>query len=159
MVTHPFSISKFEPVWMIQENIKPCGPTSQPHGPNNGSAVSSTFRPQPPPCPPTVSPAAPAHRSAHRFRRPRPPPRAAFKRSAPPRELPFSSSACCRHGTVVLLSLSHREMPPRPPSELSVTAPSSAPTPRALPTSLSAPSAAPPLHHHRSSLAEPSHHG
>jgi hypothetical protein len=49
------------------------------------------------------------------------------------------------------------EMPPWSPSELLVTAPSSAPTPGAPPTSLLASSAAPPLHHRRSSLAKPSH--
>jgi hypothetical protein len=110
-----------------------------------------------PPCLPTATPVTPAHRPAHRFCRPRPPPRAAFKRSAPPHELPFSSFARCRHYAVVLPSLSHREMPPQTPSELSVTAPSSAPMPGASPTSFPVASAAPPLHHHRPSPADPSH--
>jgi hypothetical protein len=148
---HPFLISKFEPVWIIQENIKPCGPTRQPHGPNNIAAVPTTFGPRPLPCP--------ARRPAHRFCRPRPPPRASFKRSAPPRELPFSSSAHYRHGAVMPPSLSRHETPPQSPFELSVTAPSSTSTLGAPPTSLLVPSAAPPLHHRCSSPTEPSHHG
>jgi hypothetical protein len=107
---------------------------------------------------------APARRLAHRFRRPRPPPRAGFKRSTPPRELPFSSSAPSpplrHHATVTMRpSLSHREMPPRSHSELLVTAPSSAPMPGATRTTLSALSTATPLHHRRSTPAEPSHCG
>jgi hypothetical protein len=121
--------------------------------------VPTVFGLWPPPCPPKASSAAPARRPAHRFCRPRPPPRAAFKRSAPPHELPFSSFACCFHCAIVPPSLSHREMMPRSPSELPVTTPSSAPTPGAPQTSLPVPSAALPLHHHLSSLAEPSHRG
>jgi hypothetical protein len=147
----------FEPVWIIQKIIKLRGPTHQPHGPNNGTAVPTAFGPWLSPCLPTASPAAPTHR----FRHPRPPPRAAIKRSTlPPRGAPLSpSSTRCRHCTVVPPSLSHREMPPRSPSELPVTTLSSALTLGAPQTSLPAPSAAPPLHHRRSSLVEPSHHG
>jgi hypothetical protein len=133
------SISKFEPAWIIWENIKPHGPTHQPHGPNNGAAVPTAFGPRAPPCPPMASPAAPACRPTHRFRRPRPPPRAAFKRSAPPRELPFFLLRRCRH--------------------CAVTAPSSTPTSGAPLTSLPAPSAAPLLHHRHSSPVEPSDRG
>jgi hypothetical protein len=125
---------------------------------NNVTAVPTAFRPRPLPCPPTASLAAPACRPAHRFCHPRPPPRAAFKRSVPPRELPFSSSTHCRHYAIVPPSLSHHEMPHRSPSELPITALSSAPTPGAPPTSLPTPSAAPLLHHRRSSSAEPSQH-
>jgi hypothetical protein len=121
--------------------------------------VSITFGLQPPPCPPKASPIAPARRLAHRFCRPRPPPCAAFKRSAPPHELPFSSFAYCCHCAIVPPSLSHLETMPRSPSELPVTAPSSASTPGAPPTSLPVPSATPPLHHRLSSLAKPSHRG
>jgi hypothetical protein len=149
----------FESVWIIQENIKLCGPTRQPHGPNNGAAVPSTFRPRPPPCPSAASLDSPACRPAHRFRRARPPPRASIKRSTPPRELHFSSSAQCCHWAVVPPSLSHHQTLPRSPSKLPITAPSSAPTSGAPVTYLPAPSAAPPLHHHRSSRAEPSHRG
>jgi hypothetical protein len=100
------------------------------------------------------SAAVPARRPTHHFRRPRPPPCAAFKRSAPPRELPFSSSAHCRHHTVVPPLLSHHEMLARSPSELPVTPSSSTSTSGAPPTS-----AAPPLHHRRYSPTELSHHG
>jgi hypothetical protein len=144
-------------------NIKPRGPTCQPHGLNNGAAVPTAFGPWPLPCPPTTSSATPTRRPTrrptHRFCRPRPPPRAAFKRSAPPRELPFSSSAHCRHYAVMPPSLSHHETPPRSPSELPVNAPSSTSTSGAPPTSLPTPSAAPLLHHRRSSSVELSHHG
>jgi hypothetical protein len=98
----------------------------------------------------TASPAAPAHR----FHLPRPPPRAAFKRSNPS---PLSWST-----PFFLLRpvppLSYRaaavELPwnaTRPTSKPPVTAPSSAPTSGAPQTSLPVPSAAPPLHRHRSS--------
>jgi hypothetical protein len=149
----------FESVWTIRENIKPRGPTCQPHGPNNGTAAPTTFGPRLLPCPPMASPAAPTHRPTHHFRRPRPLPRAAVKRSAPPHELSFSSSAHCRHCAVVPPSLSFHKMPSRSSSELSITASSSAPMPGAPLTSLPVPSATPPLHHCRSSLAEPCHHG
>jgi hypothetical protein len=59
--------------------------------------VPTAFGPRPSPCLPTASPTALARRRTHHFCRPRPPPRAAFKRSVPPRQLPFSSSAHCCH--------------------------------------------------------------
>jgi hypothetical protein len=132
------------------------GPARQPHGPNNGVVVPTAFGPRLPPCPPMASWATPVRRPAHRFRRSQPPPRAALKRT-PPRGAPLSSSTHCRHYIVVPLSLSHCETPPRSPSELPVTALSSAPTSGAPRTSLLMPSAAPLLHHRRSSLAKLSH--
>jgi hypothetical protein len=92
------------------------GPARQPHGPNNGAAVPTAFGPRPLPYLPIASPAALAHRPAHRFRRPRPPPRAAFKRSNPPPcGAPLSSSSArCRHYAIVLPSLSCQKMPPIP---------------------------------------------
>jgi hypothetical protein len=101
LVRHPFSISMFELVWIIRKNIKPHGPTRQPHSSNNGAAVPTSFRPRPPPCPPTALSATPTSRPTHRFRHPQPPPRVAFKRSAPSRELPFSSSTHCHHCAIV----------------------------------------------------------
>jgi hypothetical protein len=65
---------------------------------------------------------------------------------------PFSSSACCCHCTVVSPLLSHHETQPRSPFELPNTVPSSTQTPGAPSTSLPVHSAAPLLHHRRSSL-------
>jgi hypothetical protein len=102
--------------------------------------------PLPPAVPPTVY-AALGHRLVRLLKGP------------PSRELPFSSSAHCRLCAIVPPSLKHRETPPRSPFEHSITTPSSAPTSGAPPTSLPVPSAAPPLHHRRSSPAELSHRG
>jgi hypothetical protein len=63
------------------------------------------------------------------------------------------------HCTVMPPSLSRHEMPARSPSKLPDTALSSTQTLGATSTSLPAPSAAPLLHHRRSSPAELSHRG
>jgi hypothetical protein len=71
------------------------GPTRQSHGPNRAArAASSAFRQQRtlpclPMASPTISTTVSATVPAHHFRRPRPPPHAAFKRSAPPESSPF----------------------------------------------------------------------
>jgi hypothetical protein len=107
---------------------------------------------RPPPCllmaPPLFPPAVPPTISAalgHRLVQPL---------KGTPLPVSCSSSAHCRHHTVVPPLLSHHEMLARSPSELPVTPSSSTSTSGAPPTS-----AAPPLHHRRYSPTELSHHG
>jgi hypothetical protein len=114
----------------------------------------TAFKQQPPP-PPCPRPWLRCHRfPAHRFpppRRRRPPP---LKEGTPPCGEPLSSSSAhCRHCAIIELP----QNTTRSPSKLPITAPSSAPMPGATRTSLLVPTAAPLLHHRRSSPAELSH--
>jgi hypothetical protein len=67
-----------------------------------GPPVSHTIRT-------TASQCRPRLDRGRRLVRPQPPPHAAFKRSAPPREMSFSSSTRCHHCAVVPPSLSRTD--------------------------------------------------
>jgi hypothetical protein len=167
-VRHSFSISKFEPVWIIWEYIKTAGahpssarsepradrfrtaPTTSVNGHYHLARAHDTTVAT---LPPTFS-AASATASC------------GYKGSAPPTSSPFSSSSF-GHALPLLLLAPCRSRPSRPgPSSaassghpLPTVAPRSTPR-RCTSTTLPAPASKTPLTpHHRSSLLDACHHG
>jgi hypothetical protein len=105
-VRHPFSMSKFEQVSIIQENTKPLGPTSQPPGPNHGTACADRVW--------TMAVALSSHSfAAHWFRRPRPLPRVAI-RGVPRRQAPPFRPSSSAHAPPLLLLAPCQRRPPLP---------------------------------------------
>jgi hypothetical protein len=128
------------------------GPTRQPHSPNNGAArANRVWTTAAAALPPTASPPPPRYHSltaapSPSIKGPHRPPSSAALFPPPPLHC---------HCAIMSVSLSCHETLPWSPSKPLDTAPSFAPTLGAPSTSLPTPSAAPLLHHRRSTAIAP----